>query len=55
MTYTFLFWFFCLLALLFGGGWYWWSWPNGPHGSYFFLFILIIILGLKVFGFPIHA
>ena len=58
MTLELLFWILVLLALVFGliqnfrgqliG-------PYGPLGNLTFIFILIIILGCKVFGMPLHG
>lgn len=54
MTFGLLFWIIMLFTLLFGG----WSWhrsePYGPWGSSFLLFVLLFLLGWKVFGAPIH-
>lgn len=57
MTHAFLFWFFVLLAVLFGGGWWWRgsTWQYGPQSYGFFVLILVIILGLHAFGWPIRG
>jgi len=58
MPISFIFWLLMLLWLLFG---LWWNWPGGnagpygPIGNNLLLFILLFLLGWKVFGFAIHA
>jgi hypothetical protein len=57
LSYGLLFWLIVLFALLFGGFWYW---PGrvtgsgyGPFGSHLLVMILIVILGIGVFGWPL--
>lgn len=56
MTLDFLYWFLVLLIFLFGG---WWSWrPNGDKvffGWTLLWLLLLIVIGLKLFGFPIKG
>lgn len=55
MSFAFIFWFLMLLWLLSGVGWYR-NW--GPFGFWGFGalgFILLALLGWKVFGTPVHA
>ncbi len=57
MSIGFLFWLLMILWVIFGvapsfprgttGGW-------APFGSSFLLFVLILLLGIEVFGWPIH-
>lgn len=54
MTIGFIFWLLMLLGLIFGG----WAWRSAPAnwpfaGSSLFLFVLLFLLGWKVFGWPI--
>ena len=57
MTFGLVFW--ILMLLWFIGGLYW-NWPAGgagvgwPVGHNLLLFILLLLLGWKVFGPPIH-
>lgn len=62
MTISFLFWLLMLLWLLFGA-WNYWPRPGGPApspavywpaGSNLMLFVLLFLLGWRVFGFPIQ-
>jgi hypothetical protein len=57
MTLAVFFWVIYLVALIFGGWGYWRAEPDTrvPFGSWFVLFILIGVLGLKVFGSPIQG
>lgn len=61
MTLGFLYWFFVLLMFLFGGAWGYRVDRSGgfiayaPFGTLFFVFVLLIILGLKVFGWPVTS
>ncbi len=60
MTIGFLFWLLMILWLIFG---LWWNWPDqgagragfGPIGGNLLLFILLFLLGWKIFGFPIQG
>lgn len=57
MTLGFLFWLLMLLAFIFNG---WWNWPSdranyGPFGGSMFVFVLLFILGWRVFGFVIQG
>ena len=53
MTMGLLFWILMLLWLLFG---LWSNWPNyRPLGNNLLLFILLLLLGWKAFGAPIHG
>jgi hypothetical protein len=59
MTIGFLFWLLMILWLIFG---LYWSWPATPApaafwpiGGHFVLWVLLFLLGWKVFGFPIHG
>jgi len=53
MSMGLVYWILMLLWLVFG---LWWHWPNyGPMGSSLILFILLLLLGWKVFGPPIHG
>ena len=59
MTIGFLFWLLMILWFLFG---LYWNWPrNGSQPGYsvvggnLLLFILLFLLGWKVFGFPIQG
>jgi hypothetical protein len=58
MTLGFIFWFIMLLWLLFAIAWNQ-GWGNigtyGPLGNSLLLFILFLLLGWKVYGFPIHG
>ena len=62
MTIGFLFWLLMILWLIFG---MWWNWPAsgsnggprafGPVGGNLLLFVLLFLLGWKVFGFVIQG
>lgn len=60
MTIGFLYWLLMILWFIFG---MWWTWPAtpaapnswGPFGGGLLLFVLLFLLGWKVFGFPIHG
>lgn len=59
MTKDFLYWFFLMCWLLFSG-WFWWgaageSGPRryGPLGVNLFLLILLVLIGLALFGTPV--
>jgi hypothetical protein len=54
MTFALLYWILMLLWLVFG---IYRSWPNIglAHGGDLLLFILLLILGWKVFGAPIRT
>ena len=53
MSIGLAFWIIMLLWLVFGT---WWSWPNHyAVGGNLMLFILLVLLGWKVFGPPIHG
>lgn len=58
MSIGFLFWLLILFWLIFG---LWWTWPAsneprsfGPVGGNLLLFVLLVLLGIGVFGWPIH-
>lgn len=60
MPIGFVFWLLVLLWLLFG---VYWTWPQdqsggprafGPLGGNLLLFILLLLLGIAVFGWPIR-
>lgn len=57
MTLSFVYWFLMLVWLIFGGAtWFQTegrSWP--VLGGNIILFLLFLVLGLKVFGFPIQG
>jgi hypothetical protein len=57
MTLDFLYWLFMILGFLLGGWGVWY--PDAPapvrHGSWFFWFILFLLLGIRVFGWPIKS
>ena len=59
MTLTFIFWFLMLVWLLWGGFTAYQSQPAGawwyPLGHPLLLFLLLLILGLQVFGWPIKG
>lgn len=61
MTIGFIFWFIMLLVLLLGGYWGWRSDRSSgfvsfaPVGMSFILFILLFLLGVRVFGWPISG
>ncbi len=57
MSLAFIYWFFMLLWLIFG---VWWGYTGtadrvGRVGGIFIPFVLFIIIGLKLFGFPISG
>ena len=57
MSFALVYWILMLLWLIFG---LWSNWPAGPAtakplGGTLLLFILLVILGWKVFGPPIHS
>lgn len=56
MSIGFLFWLLYIIALIFGA---WWNWPAGgnvrPFGGAMMVFVLIGLLGVKVFGWPING
>ena len=56
MSIGLLFWLLMLLSLIFG----WWHWrgnagPYGPVGINLLLFVLLALIGWKVFGAPIRG
>lgn len=55
MTFALLYWVLMLFWLIFG---LWSSWPVAgnfhPFGNTLLLFILLLLLGWKVFGSPLH-
>lgn len=56
MTFQFLFWILMLLWLLFGGAWHFaLVGAFGPVGFGLLLFVLVGLLGWKVFGPPLVA
>jgi hypothetical protein len=56
VTLTFIYWFSVLLILLFGS-WTVYNPPTGRFGSagWFLLLLVLIVIGLKLFGFPIQG
>ena len=58
MSFALIYWILMLLWLVFG---IWINWPAGgpanvkPLGGTLLLFILLVLLGWKVFGAPIHS
>jgi hypothetical protein len=56
MSAAIWFWIFFVIAIVFGGGWYWRNQASlvsfGPYGLIFF--ILIGLLGWGIFGAPIR-
>jgi len=57
MSFALIYWVLMLFWLLFG---LWSNWPVGaanakPLGGTLLLFILMVLLGYKVFGPPIHS
>ena len=53
MSLGLAFWILMLLWLVFGA---WWAWPNHyALGGNLMLFILLLLLGWKVFGAPVHG
>ena len=55
MTIAIAFWALMLLALVYGLGWAW-PWDNRPLlGNSFLLWLLIFLLGVGVFGWPIKG
>lgn len=53
MSLAFVFWLIMLLAILFGGYHSWGLWPL--FGGNFLVWVLLALLGWKVFGPPIHG
>ena len=53
MNISFVFWFLMLFVLLFGGLGYSGVWHYGYWGSGLLLFVLLALLGWKIFGPPI--
>jgi len=57
MTISLAYWILMLLWLIFG---LWATWPAAPGGNYhlvggnLLLFVLMVMLGWKVFGAPLH-
>ena len=52
MTYSIAYWILMLLLLVFG---FWSSWPNyKASGVNLIIFILLVLIGLELFGKPIH-
>lgn len=56
MSIGLVFWILYLIALVFGA---WWNWPAGgnfrPFGGTLLVFVLIGLIGWKLFGAPIHG
>jgi hypothetical protein len=53
MTLGLAFWILMLLWLVLGT---WWSWPNHVAvGGNLMLFLLLMLLGWRVFGAPLHG
>lgn len=53
MSFGLIYWILMLLWLVFG---LWSSWPNyKASGGNLLLFILLLLLGWKVFGPPVHS
>lgn len=56
MTLEFLYWFLLLLTAL---GWGWGLTPQGqiywPRGNWVLLLVLFVLIGLKLFGWPIRG
>lgn len=56
MSLALLYWIILLVAAIFST---WSSWPAAgnyrPFGSTLFLFVLLVIIGWKIFGPPIHS
>jgi hypothetical protein len=54
-----LYWILMLIWLVFGLAWNWPGYnrvgPYGPIGNGILLFILLLLLGWKVFGEPLHG
>lgn len=59
MSIGFLFWLLMILWLVLGCWLVWRPGPSGPAypvlGGNLLLFILLALLGLKAFGFPVHG
>ncbi len=58
MTIGLAFWILMLLWLIFGLAWNWPGTPIGPYGplgNTLLLFILLLLLGWRAFGAPLHA
>lgn len=58
MTLSVAYWILMLLYLLFGGWWVWQTPPEGrpgPAGWSLLLFLILLTLGLKVFGGPLKG
>jgi len=58
MSISFIFWLLMLLAILFHVGAYWGPYANNPGFLRFngvWLFILLFLLGVQTFGFPIRG
>jgi hypothetical protein len=56
MSLGFLYWLILILAFIFSG--YWSFRPTGDRGGFgvsVAIFVLFVILGLKLFGFPISG
>lgn len=56
MDIGFLFWLLMIFSLIFWG-WGTWGSPNAywPMGHGVLIFVLLFLLGLKAFGWPIHG
>lgn len=52
MTFALAFWILMLLWLVFGPAWQTGNWPH--IGASLLLFLLILLLGWRVFGQPLH-
>lgn len=54
MTFALLYWILMLLWLIFG---FWSNWPTPNYplvGGHLLLFVLLVLLGWRVFGQPLH-
>jgi hypothetical protein len=58
MSYDLIYWVMMLIWVLFFLAWNFggaFAGPYGPAGNGLFLFILFLLIGIKVFGPPIHG
>lgn len=56
MSIGLAFWILMLIWLVFGLAWHWGALgPYGPIGGTLLLFILLLLLGWKTFGPPLHG
>jgi hypothetical protein len=54
MTLGFVYWLILIIAVLFGGWTYRGSGDKGWAGPYGISLVLFVLIGLQLFGFPIH-